>query len=175
MAEFEELVLKAKQNDKEAFTELILNVENSLYNIAKTRLKNKEDINDAIQETEIIAFNSIKKLEHPEYFKTWIIKILINECNKIHNKNNKHFNIFKKLTKHKEISDTDDGNISGVENKIELENLFAFLNYKEKLAITLHYKEKYSIAQISEILNVNENTIKSRLARAKEKIMKIHI
>ena len=99
MTEFESIVLRAKKNDKDAFTELILNIEECLYNVARIRLKSEEDINDAIQETEIIAFKSIKKLEHPKYFKTWIIKILINECNKIYRKNTKHFNIFKKITK----------------------------------------------------------------------------
>lgn len=170
MEEYEKLILKAKNNDKDAFTKLILNIEQNLYNIAKTRLKSEEDINDAMQETEIIAFRSIKKLEQPQYFKAWIIKILINECNKIYNKNTKHFNIFKKITKNKDIIGYDDGYINNIENKIELEKIFDFLNYDEKLAILLHYKEKYTIAQISEILNANQNTIRSRIARAKEKL-----
>ena len=56
----DELVKRAQQGDKEAFTELILLLKADLYKIAKTRIKNDEDIYDAIQETMIIAFKSIK-------------------------------------------------------------------------------------------------------------------
>ena len=79
----DELVKRAQQGDKEAFTELILLLKADLYKIAKTRIKNDEDIYDAIQETMIVAFKSIKKLKKIESFKPWIIKILINTCNTV--------------------------------------------------------------------------------------------
>lgn len=59
----EELIQKAKKEDKEAFTKLILEISNDLYKIAKTRITNTQDIEDAIQETMIEAFKSIKKLK----------------------------------------------------------------------------------------------------------------
>lgn len=69
----EELVQKAKENNNEAFTQLILNIEMDMYKIAKLRLHNENDIEDAIQETILEAFKSLKKLKKNEYFKTWII------------------------------------------------------------------------------------------------------
>ena len=66
----EELIQKAKNGDKEAFTTIMLSLEKDLYKIAKTRLKNDDDIYDAIQETIIEAFKSIKKLKNTEAFKT---------------------------------------------------------------------------------------------------------
>ena len=56
------------------------------------------------------------------------------------------------------------------EHEIEFYQMLKVLNYDEKLVILLFYKEDYSISVISKILNVNENTIKTRLRRAKEKI-----
>ena len=50
----DELVKRAQQGNKEAFTELILLLKADLYKIAKTRIKNDEDIYDAIQETMIM-------------------------------------------------------------------------------------------------------------------------
>ena len=79
----EELIKKAKNGDKEAFTTLMLSLEKELYKIAKTRLKSDDDIYDAIQETIIEAFKSIKKLKKTEAFKTWIVRILINKTNDI--------------------------------------------------------------------------------------------
>ena len=85
----EDLIKKAKSGDKLAFTELMLQMQDELYKIAKIRLKNDDDVFDVIQDTMLSAYKSLKKLKHNEYFKTWIIKILINECNKIHRQNKK--------------------------------------------------------------------------------------
>ena len=64
----EELVEKAKKGDRNAFTKLIMDVENDLYKIAKTRITNEADIEDAIQETELsIEYrDNIVKLITPE-------------------------------------------------------------------------------------------------------------
>jgi len=92
----EELVNESKNCNKEAFTELILKYQKDLYRIAKMRLADDYDIDDAIQETMITAFKSIKKLKENKYFKTWIIRILINKCNEIYLKKKKESNIIKK-------------------------------------------------------------------------------
>ncbi len=44
------------------------------------------------------------------------------------------------------------------------------LNYKERVTIVLYYLEQYTTKEIAEILNISENTIKSQLRRAKQKI-----
>ncbi len=87
----EELITKAKSGNEIAFTELILQMKDEFYKIAKIRLKNDDDVFDAIQETMLLAYKSLKKLKYNQYFKTWIIKILINECNKIYKNNKKEY------------------------------------------------------------------------------------
>ena len=57
----EELVKKAKNNDEEAFDKLITLIEKEMYLIAKTRLKNDDDIADALQETILKCFQNIYK------------------------------------------------------------------------------------------------------------------
>ena len=79
-----ELVRKAKKNDQKSFCELIEIIKNDLYLIAKTRLKNEDDIADVIQDTIIICYKNIKFLRNEESFKSWVIKILINNCNKVY-------------------------------------------------------------------------------------------
>ena len=69
----EELIQRAQHNDKEAFTQIILELDNELYKIAKTRITNEADIQDAIQETMIETYKSIKKLKDPKKFKRWIL------------------------------------------------------------------------------------------------------
>ena len=72
---------KAQKGDEESFTKLILYIKNDLYKIAKTRITEEEDIQDAVQETMIETYNSIRKLKDIKKFKLWTIKILINKCN----------------------------------------------------------------------------------------------
>ena len=87
----EKLILKAKNGDRNAFTTLILNIEDELYKIARTRLNNEDDILDVIQDTIISAYKSIKKLNDPNKFKKWVIKILINKCNRIYRRKYKNW------------------------------------------------------------------------------------
>ena len=166
----EELIIRSKNGDEQAFTELILSIKNDLYRIGKSRLADDSDINDAIQETMINAYKHLKKLKDISSFKSWIIKILINECNKIYKKTNKKEKILEKI-KNEKISDN---SINSINSQIDFEILIGCLNYEEKLIIALYYNSKYSCNEIAKILNMNINTVKSKLVRAKEKVKKYY-
>lgn len=163
----EELVEKAKKEDKQAFTNLILSIQRDLYCIAKSKIGNENDIDDIIQETMIIAFLNIKKLKNNKFFKTWIIKILINNCNK-----------FYKRKKLKSIEQNDE--VRKIRSKeidmsnIEFEDLISFLKEDEKIILTLYYYLGYTTKEISQILNKREGTICSKISRAKMKIKEKH-
>lgn len=58
----EELILSTQNVNEEAFTKLILSINDDLYKIAKTRISNEDDIADAVQETMIETYKSIKNL-----------------------------------------------------------------------------------------------------------------
>lgn len=169
----EELIIKAKKGDKKAFTELVLNIQNDLYRIGKTRLNDDNDIGDAIQETMIKSYKNIRKLKNNEKFKSWIIKILINECNSIYKKRRKKQILFDKISEENLINNQIDS-IQESDLNMDFETLIKNLNYEEKLVITLFYSNKCSCNEISDILNMNINTVKSKLNRAKEKIKKYY-
>lgn len=163
----EELVKKAKQGNTDAFTELILNLQEDLFRIARLRLQNDYDIDEAVQETMISAFKSIKKLQNNQYFKTWIIKILINKCNKIYTKKQRYKSISGNynLNNYEALKIT-----SNTELDLDFFSLIELLNYQERITMVLFYVYGYKIKDISKILHKNENTIKTWLSRGKEKI-----
>lgn len=165
----EQLVAKAKSGETKAFTELLHCIENDLYRIAKTRLSSDDDISDAIQETMIIAYKKLKKLKDNSKFKSWIIQILINECNLMYRKKNQQQNIVDKIENSRLIN-VQDNTIYNINSKLDFELLISKLDYDERLIITLFYNSRYSCSEISEILNMNINTVKSKLNRAKDKI-----
>ena len=65
----EELIRRFKEGDISAFDELIISLQSDLYKIARMRLSCQDDINDAVQETMIETYKSIKKLNSPNKFK----------------------------------------------------------------------------------------------------------
>ena len=148
----------------------MLLLKNDLYKIAKARLKNDDDIYDAIQETMIVAFNSIKKLRQTDSFKAWIIKILINKSNNIYKKKSK-----KKIIPLEEIENYNYSNndLSGIEATLDFEFICKSLNYNDRMIMILYYTEKYTDKEIGKILNLKENTVKTKRVRAKQKIKNI--
>ena len=76
----EVLIRKAKKGDKDAFCRLMDENVQSMYKIAAAYLKNDEDVADAIQDTILSCYENLKSLKQNRYFKTWMIRILINKC-----------------------------------------------------------------------------------------------
>lgn len=62
--------------------------------------------------------------------------------------------------------------LNSIEDDIDFEILINKLNYNDKLIATLYYKNRYTPTEISEILDTNVNTIKSRILRIKKKLQK---
>lgn len=54
---------KAKEGDKDAFSEIILEIKKELYYLSKAKLNSEDDIADCIQDTIIISYQNIKKLK----------------------------------------------------------------------------------------------------------------
>ena len=161
-----ELVEKAISGDERAFAELILNYQQDLYKIALTKLNTEYDIEEAIQETMISAFKNLKNLKDVDKFKKWIIKILINKCNEIYRKRILRLVPLDEIDKCT-IVESDN---SEIESKLNFYSIIKILDKKEKIIVVLYYSEKYTTREIAEILNKNENTIKTILRRAKIKL-----
>ena len=78
------LIRKARKHDKEAFQQLMEQEGKSMYKIALAILKNDDDAADAMQETALTCWEKIDTLRKDRYFKTWLTRILINNCNAIY-------------------------------------------------------------------------------------------
>ncbi|KXA14381.1 Sigma-70 region 2 [Clostridium perfringens] len=155
------MVSQAKKGDKDAFLSLIDENRLSIYRVARGILNNKEDIEDAIQNTIIKSYEKIGTLKKEEFFKSWIIRILINECNLILRRNKK--TIFLDKLENEESYSDDYGNI-------ELTSVVNSLSEDLRITTVLYYFEDMSTKEISEMLNIAEGTVRSRLARAREKL-----
>lgn len=134
------------------------------------RLFSEDDVNEAVQNTIVNSFISIKSLKNEKYFKTWIIKILINECNHIYK--SKKENIFEEYNEDS-IKEISRDYISDSIHNIDFFELVKNLNYEEKMLITLFYSEDLSIKEISNIMDIPQSTVTTKLSRARNKLKKI--
>ena len=66
--------------DKEEFTRAVLEYESTLYRVAKSMLGSEADCADAAQNALLRAWEKQHTLRDMAYFKTWLTRILINEC-----------------------------------------------------------------------------------------------
>lgn len=145
-------------------------IQKDLYRIAKMRLFSEDDINEAVQNTIVNSYISIKKLRNEKYFKTWIIKILINECNHIYKQ--KKENIFEEYNE-LSIKERSKDYINDAIHNIDFFDLVKKLNYEERIIITLFYSEDLSIKNISKIMDMPQSTVSTKLSRARKKLKEV--
>ncbi|WP_428909946.1 sigma-70 family RNA polymerase sigma factor [Niallia sp. Krafla_26] len=156
-------VKKAMKGNHSSFEKLILAHKLIMYRVSRTILTRDEDCADAMQEAIMKAFQNIHTLREPRYFKTWLIRILLNECYQLHRKR-------KNLIPIEELAEP-----SSIENgyeKIEIQQLLDVLPTDDQQLLKLFYMEDLSIHDIALILDIPENTVKTKLRRAREKIQK---
>ena len=167
-----ERVRKAKEGNADEIGNIIMENMQSMYRVAFSILKNEEEIYDAISNTTVIVFEKIATLKKEEFFKTWITRILINECYKIYNQNKKIIYL------ENCSSETLEGmqfNEKDRLDEIDTRNLIKSLSKDLKETVTLYYLEDFSVKEIAKILGVPEGTVKSRLSRARKDLEKILI
>lgn len=166
-----DLVEEARLGNNEAFEQLIKENKLKMYKVAKSILKNEDDICDAIQNALMSAYSNLNKLQNNKYFSTWLIRILINKSYDIINKNQKSYSTTTDIDEYN--SDENLKSFDSYNSESLIENILCELEDNLKTITVLYYYNDYSVGDISIILNIPEGTVKSRLSRARKKIYEI--
>ncbi len=126
-----------------------------------SRLKNEDNVQDAIQNTILNAYLNIEKLRNTRYFKSWITRILINECNRIYRISKKDEKLLEKCS---------NNTVQSTSKTLDFDSIIEILDDSKRKIFELYYKDELTIKEISKKLNMSENTIKSELSRGRQKI-----
>ncbi len=161
------IIKKAVKCDKDAISTLIDEYKEYLYKTAFLYVKNEHEAIEICQETVYKAIINIHKLREVKYFKTWITRILINNINDMNRSKSKFVDNFEQIELIEDIT------YENLEEKIDLYNAIDILDEKFKTPIILQYFHDMTIKEIAEILESNENTIKTYIRRGKERLYKI--
>ena len=153
------LITEAKNGDKEAFVRLIRMNKQSLYKTAWIYLRDEQDIADALQNTILSCYENIQRLREPKYFKTWLIRILINNCYDIRKKRED----FAPLEEYEPPAAEDSYNL-------ELKEALTALDEIYRIPMLLYYRYGWKTKEIAGLLHVSTSTIQTRLARGREKL-----
>lgn len=146
--------------DVNTFESLVLESKDTLYRVSMSMLKNEQNALDCVSDAILKAYENLNKLRQEEYFKTWLIRILINECKRTLKKQNKELSLEKSLP---DVRSRDNPYFS-----VELGEAIDSLPEKIRLVVIMFYIEDYSIKEIKRVLNIPEGTVKSRLSKGRE-------
>ena len=162
------LVKKAKKGDDAAFEQLISFYQDQLYRTAYMYVQNKEDALDIVQETVYKAYVSLEQLQKPNFFLTWLTRILIHNAYQVLNEKKK----IQQLEDSRECRDL--RNVANrIEQNIDLQVAIGKLDENYQTVIILHYYYDLPINQIAWHMNVPEGTVKTYLHRARKSLKKL--
>ncbi len=154
-------IKRAMQKDAESFIMLMEEHRQSMLKVAYGFFSNEDDVADVMQQTVLNAYEHIGELKKPAYFKTWLIRILINNCSQLYNSQ-------KRMLTGTEIAEEKYYDSYPEEN--DFFSLLSMLHKDDRPIFQLYYAEGYTAREISKILDINENTVRSRIHRGKEQL-----
>ena len=156
-----QLIKRSISGDADAFLELMEKNSLAMYKVARGILDNDEDAADAMQDTILTCFEKIHTLKNPEYFKTWMIRILINNCNEMLRHKGRVF----PAVEMEEGTFEEPGYLD-----CEWKEILASLDEKYKTVILLYYSKALSVKEIAALLGISQNTVLTRLSRARKQL-----
>ena len=138
------------------------------YRIAYSYTFQEQDAMDIVQEGAYRAILKSNSLRNPEYADTWICRIMMNEAVRFLNKNRGRTIAMEEIPETGEAAEY----IPDKTEELNLKQALCKLNEKDRRIVILRFFEEETLRTIAEIMNLNENTVTSRLYRAMEKLKK---
>lgn len=170
MLEDKESVLRFRAGDEEAFRDLYDKYAGYALRVAAAVTKSKAGAADAVQETFIRVYKNIGSFDIDQPFKPWFYKILINECNRMMK------NIFR-MVYFSDYFDNNPGETYKDDHRFEeyeeLYDAIKGLKVIYRVPLVLKYLNGFKENEIADILELNLNTVKSRLFKGRKKLREV--
>lgn len=148
---------------QELFEQEYAKIESSLFLVAMGYLHNSEDAKDALQEAVIAAYQSYGSLKNPQYFKTWLTRIVINKS--------KDFLRKQRFTE----AFTDEISVFSELPTADFEMMDAICRLGKELSkyITLRFYGDMTYQEVAAVLNMPVSSVKYRTKVAMNKLKHI--
>ena len=161
------LVKLARKGDREAFTQLVVANERMLSRVAMATLKNPDDAADAVQDTVLQAWESLGQLRQPRYFKTWVVRILLNKCYRT--------SAQRSLYAHSQLEETLlAGEQPDWDQSLDVASALQAMGEQDRLLLGLFYFDRLSTREIAQALGLSESCVRQRLHRGRKRFQAIY-
>jgi RNA polymerase sigma-70 factor (ECF subfamily) len=163
------LVQRFRRGERDAFAELVVRYQGPLYNAAFWVVRRAEDARDVCQTAFLKAAERIDDYDPAFKFFSWLYRIAINEA----------LNLVRAHGREAELDDMadvesdapgPDGRLYAVQRANRLQAALMKLPANDRVVITLRHFAELSYAEIAEILEIEEKTVKSRLFEARQRL-----
>lgn len=173
-----EWVTLAKTGDSDAFAELLYLFQDPVYNLCYRMLGESGEAEDATQETFLRVYKNLHRYDTTRPFKTWLLSIASNHCiDRLRKRRMQYVSLDDEPTAAALALRSNDptpeqaavaGELSGF-----IQSLLLQLDEHYRLAVIYRYWFQYSYAEIAELMDTTESAIKSRLHRARKKLVEL--
>jgi RNA polymerase sigma-70 factor (ECF subfamily) len=175
-----ELVRRAQADDKEAFEELVRRHQHRVFAVAGGILRHREDVEDIAQQVFVKAYFSLKRFDQRAAFSTWLYKITVNECWDLLRKRKVRPLIYESDLSEEQArqfgaSEEREGSAPDIGEQLasrqRVERLLQALDSRDRMMLILKEVEGFAVEEIAKILDLNANTVKVRLFRARRRMV----
>jgi RNA polymerase sigma-70 factor, ECF subfamily len=168
----EDILRQAAEGDLRSFEEIYKAAAGFVYNVALRIVGNKEDAEEAAQDVFLTLYRKLSTFRFESSFKTWVYRITVNRAINLAKSRPKA-----KMVEYEELPDTrqEKGEITREIDKAAqgeaIKELLSALQPEQRACLVLRDMEGLSYRQIAAALSVNINTVRSRLNRARERML----
>ncbi|MBQ5564268.1 MAG: RNA polymerase sigma factor, partial [Clostridia bacterium] len=175
-----QMIINAQNGDSSAIEQIVSECQKEVYQITKKLFKSSEqDAQDVAQEVFIKLIENIHTIRNPEAFYAWLRKIIMNEYGTFLRKSNRHKIDSFDMEEAENLFSTEQGDYTDILplEKIDKEDndriiyeIVCSLPEKYKQILMLRFYSDLSYIEIADTLEININTVKSRLNTAKKRM-----
>src|SRR5690554_1873530 len=167
-----EIIERVLKGEKSLYELIVRRFNAYLYKIGRSYNYNHEDTQDLMQDTYIDAFKSLSQFENRSSFKTWIIRIMMNNCYRKREKSSSRNEIMQDVNEHATPMFTNRNNetdkvIQSRELGTIIENSLVKIPLDYRMVFSLREINGLNVSETAAMLNISEANVKVRLNRAK--------
>ncbi|MBU0605625.1 MAG: RNA polymerase sigma factor [Candidatus Omnitrophica bacterium] len=170
-----ELITRAAKGDVDAFEEIYKATSRFVYNVALRTTNNRDNASEVTQDVFLKVYNSLRNFAFRSSFKTWVYRIAvntaINHC-KARSRHERGRIEYDPAVHDTEVSGSARSGLDEAESERRMAHLLGLLDPDQRACIVLREIEGLDYRSIADTLGININTVRSRLKRARERLMK---
>ncbi len=165
-----QLLQRFRNGDRDAFTELVIRYQKPIYNAAFWILRKSEDASDV---TQTVFLKVVERLDDydPQYkFFSWIYRIAVNESLNLQRRNGRDDALDDEAEFEASQSGTPDWQFSAIELSRRVRDALMHMSTTDRIVLTLRHFSECSYAEVAQVLEIDEKTVKSRLFDARKRL-----